>query len=366
MNLNERTWEWFEFDKIFDIKKGFYNKKPESSGNGTIPFLGATDSNNGVTEFYTLEEIEMSSKTGDLPNEPLAKKMFPKNAVCVTNNGSVGYAYFQNRDFTCSHDVNPLYRKDGEFNEYTGWFISTVIMKDRYRWGYGRKWRPDRMKKSRLKLPITQDENGNALIDRKKVYSLEGFVPDWEWMEKYVKSLHYKTLTTGITKSELFLRVDEWKPFKVKDLLSEIYKANSYNDSDLEKVEAKKSGTLPYITRTEDNNSCKSFVHADSTYQIEKGNAIVVGDTTSTISYQPDDFIAGEHVVVLRFPELNKYTGLFLVSILKKERFRYSYGRAFNKDLIEETEIKLPSIGDNPDWEWMENYIRHLPYSDRI
>ena len=55
MNLNVKDWKLFDYAKIFDIKKGFYNKKPESSGHGTIPFLGATDGNNGVTEHYTYE-----------------------------------------------------------------------------------------------------------------------------------------------------------------------------------------------------------------------------------------------------------------------------------------------------------------------
>lgn len=40
MNLDVGNWELFDFVKIFDIKKGFYNKKPEPSGVGTIPFLG--------------------------------------------------------------------------------------------------------------------------------------------------------------------------------------------------------------------------------------------------------------------------------------------------------------------------------------
>lgn len=74
MNLDTTKWKLFDFVKIFDIKKGFYNKKPESSGIGTIPFLGATDSNNGVTEHYTQEEIESSSKTGDGSNESIDRK----------------------------------------------------------------------------------------------------------------------------------------------------------------------------------------------------------------------------------------------------------------------------------------------------
>ena len=56
--LSEREWRQFDFPEIFDIKKGFYNKKPNSDGTGTIPFLGATDSNNGVTRFLTLDEIK--------------------------------------------------------------------------------------------------------------------------------------------------------------------------------------------------------------------------------------------------------------------------------------------------------------------
>lgn len=37
-------WKWFRYDEIFVIRKGFYNKKPESINKGEIPFIGATDS----------------------------------------------------------------------------------------------------------------------------------------------------------------------------------------------------------------------------------------------------------------------------------------------------------------------------------
>ena len=173
-DLDSRLWKEFKYNKIFDIRKGFYNKKPEHTIDGTIPFLGATEKNNGVTEYYSIEDIESASKTGDENNAPLSEKIFPPNSVCVTNNGSVGFAFFHNKEFTCSHDVNPLYIKDGEFNIYTGLFVATAIMKDRYRWDYGRKWRPARMVKSVISLP----QNSEGL-------------PDWNYMEKYIKSLPY-------------------------------------------------------------------------------------------------------------------------------------------------------------------------------
>ena len=172
MELNTSDWKEFKYSKIFDIRNGFYNKKPDHREPGTIPFLGAIDKNNGVSEYYTLQEIKSSSKTGDDNNAPLSEKIFPAHSVCVTNNGSVGYAYYQDKEFTCSHDVNPLYIKNGEFNLFTGLFVATVIEMDKYRWQYGRKWRPSRMKNSVIKLPAQDDGS-----------------PDWTYMEKYMRTL---------------------------------------------------------------------------------------------------------------------------------------------------------------------------------
>lgn len=79
--------------RFLTLKKAFTIKNLNRPGWEQYPFGGATDSNNGVTEHYTYDEIESSSKTGDGPNEPIERKLFPGHAVCVTNNGSVGYAY---------------------------------------------------------------------------------------------------------------------------------------------------------------------------------------------------------------------------------------------------------------------------------
>ena len=85
-----------------------------------IFFGGAVAGNNWVTKSYTYyEEIVSSTKTGKEPNGPIEQKLSPSNAICVTNNGPVGYAYYQPTSFICSYDVNPLYRKDGAFNNQT-------------------------------------------------------------------------------------------------------------------------------------------------------------------------------------------------------------------------------------------------------
>ena len=47
-----------------------------------------------------------------------------------------------------------------------------------------------------MRLPIKCNENGTPFFDDSKKYSDEGYVPDWQWMENYIKSLHHKPLTT--------------------------------------------------------------------------------------------------------------------------------------------------------------------------
>ena len=174
-SLDSREWKEFSFSDVFEIKKGFYNKKPGDSGSGRIPFLGATDSNNGVTQYLTLDEIERSTRTGVLPNSPLEKKLFPGHAIAVTNNGSVGHAYYHGTKFTCSHDVNPLYLKHHEMNVYEACFLITLIEKQGKSFQYARKWRPSRMVRSKIMLPVT--DTGE---------------PDYQFMEDYIKEFMLK------------------------------------------------------------------------------------------------------------------------------------------------------------------------------
>ena len=100
---------------------------------------------------------------------------------------------------------------------------------------------------------------------------------------------------------------------------------------------------------------------------IEDGNAIIIGDTTATIFYQKDEFIAGDHIIVCRANWINVYTALFIKTILEKERYMYNYGRAFKLDLVNGTVVRLPiDNNNNPDWKFIEEYIKQLPYADNL
>ena len=159
------------------------------------------------------------------------------------------------------------------------------------------------------------------------------------------------------------LDIDSWIEFRLGDLFAEMYKAEAHVKGDLECFNAPTEKTIRFISRTEMNNGCDCYVLNNEITGIEEGNAIAIGDTTATCFYQSDRFVCGDHMVICRADWLNLYTALFLISILKQEKYKYSYGRAFKMDLISNTIIKLPSTPDNePDWNYMEQYIKSIKH----
>lgn len=156
------------------------------------------------------------------------------------------------------------------------------------------------------------------------------------------------------------MNTDAWKEFVLGDIIPDIHNAKAYNNSDLS--ESYSEDYINYVTRTDSNNGISKNVINENYDGIEKPNAITIGDTTATIYYQDTSFVAGPHIIVLRAPWFNKYTCLFIITLLNLEKDKYPvFGRAFSKDLIKETIIRLPvNINDEPDYEFMENYIKNI------
>lgn len=348
-----KKWKKFKFIEIFDIKSGFYNKKPEVEENGNIPFIGAVDNLNGITEFYTLENIEKSSKTGDKNNHSIDKKIFRKNAICVTNNGSVGYAYYQNSDFTCSHDVNPLYLKKYELNNEIAQFLITAIEQQRVCFEYSRKWRPKRMIKSHIMLPI--DKNSE---------------PDYKYMEQYIKSIRqiklekYETYIKKQLKEIQYKKVQkleekEWKEF----FIEELFNIRIGKNIDGNKIN-KQGGKIPYVTRKENCNGVNGFISYSQDFLTVDYPVITIGNETAEPFIQKYPFFTGTKVNILKPKQkVSEYTLKFIATSLKAHKSKYSYSFTINSTRLKRQKIMLP-VNQNlePDYEYMEQYIKNITY----
>lgn len=345
MKIDMTDWQWFQLggdeglcDVVYGVNLELVNcVETDKNDPEAVAFVSRTESNNGVSAY-------VKPVPGVIPQ--------PKDTITVAGGGSVLATFLQTQPFYSGRDLYLLYPKE-DISRKAKLFLVTVIKANKYRYNYGRQANVT-LPHLRLRLPATPDGK-----------------PDWQWMESYIDSLHSEPLkTSNGSKAALgtfVFDIREWHEFRVEELFDSIYKVASYDDSELERVDMWGKKTVPYVTRTDLDNSVKSLVSSTGLANIEAGNAIVIGDTTSTISYQPGPFVAGEHIIAARAEWMNKYTGLFVTCLLRQERYRYSYGRAYKLDSIRNTELRLPVTSDGkPDWQWMENYIKSLPYGDRL
>lgn len=166
--------------------------------------------------------------------------------------------------------------------------------------------------------------------------------------------------------NEINLSDRQWKVFSLDKIVNDVHNGKAYNNADL--VMADIDDYVYYITRTEQNNGVSMCVQAIDYNGLEQSNAITIGDTTATIFFQDHNFITGPHIIVLRANWINVYTAIFVITLLNQEKFRYPvFGRAFTKDLIKQTELLLPiTQEEKPDYKFMEDYIKSLPYSAKI
>lgn len=157
IRLNTISWGRFKMGSLFEIKKGKRLTKAEMIP-GRTRYIGAIDSNNGVSAYIANDE-----------------HLHPANTITVSYNGSIGETFYQEEPFWATDDVNVLYPKF-TINRCRAMFICAVIEKEKYRFSYGRKWDKDLMIDSEIQLPAKTDGT-----------------PDWVWIEKYIQGLPYSS-----------------------------------------------------------------------------------------------------------------------------------------------------------------------------
>lgn len=155
--LATENWRTFTLQDLFTIRKGQRLTKANMRP-GTVPYIGASDTSNGVTAHIGQEPIHKSG------------------TITVSYNGSVAEAFYQPVDYWATDDVNVLYPKGFTLTPATALFICTIIRMEKYRFNYGRKWHLERMREADIKLPVTATG-----------------APDWGFMERYIQSLPYSS-----------------------------------------------------------------------------------------------------------------------------------------------------------------------------
>ena len=147
-------WKAFYINEIFSISAGKRLTKADMDS-GRIPFIGATDSNNGITNWVAT------------PNSS-----FDKNVLGVNYNGSVVENFYHPYGCIFSDDVKRLHLREHADNKYILLFFKTVILQQKVKYTYGYKFNGQRMERQKILLPVNEKDH-----------------PDYKFMEQYGKQI---------------------------------------------------------------------------------------------------------------------------------------------------------------------------------
>jgi restriction enzyme, beta subunit/N-6 DNA methylase len=135
----EISWKDFWIEDVCEIKSGIRLTKANQEI-GLRPFVGASDSDNGVTAF-----VSNTNKSLDA------------NVLGVNYNGSVVENFYHPYEAIFSDDVKRLKWKDEIYgNKYTYLFLKQMILSQKIKYAYGYKFNGERMKRQKIMLPVTK------------------------------------------------------------------------------------------------------------------------------------------------------------------------------------------------------------------
>lgn len=307
-----------KIDDLFHLYQGnsfeLINMKEDSSSE--INFVSRTAEDNGV-----VSHVKES-----------AQKPFPSGLITVALGGSVLSSFVQSHPFYTGFHVMVLSPKKPMTLEEK-LFYCHVIKSNAYRYRYGRQ-------------------------ANKTLRNLE-LPPIPSWLKSY--KIDFTKIETHNHYRVQPLDTVHWHLFRIGDIFyQERGKEPAPNQNP--------SGYCPIVNETDSNNG---FVRMVQPSHIIKGNAITISiNYARNVFYQPKDFCASVNIAVIRNKKLSVGSGLFIATVLRLNNLKYGYGYKISKEKIDNTYIKLPAllVGKNyqPDFQFMENYIKSLPNGDLI
>ncbi|WP_426461629.1 restriction endonuclease subunit S [Mycoplasma hafezii] len=145
--LSNVPWKEFFLSEICEIRSGIRLTKSEMN-DGEIPFIGATEFNNGITSFISNTNESLDS-----------------NILGVNYNGSVCDSFYHPYQCVFSDDVKRLsFINPSAQNKYCYLFLKQMITQQKIKYKYGYKFNAERMKKQKIMLPVDENNNVNYVF----------------------------------------------------------------------------------------------------------------------------------------------------------------------------------------------------------
>lgn len=131
-------------------------------------------------------------------------------------------------------------------------------------------------------------------------------------------------------------------------------------------------GGIAYISSTKINNGIDNYITPPD-YMTVYSNRMTVNNSGSVgyVFYHPYEFVCSDHCTVIALKDisrtLNPYLAVFLKPVIECMKSKYNFAREISDARLSKEKISLPANSKGePDWDYMEAYIKSLPYSSSL
>ncbi|MCH4198595.1 MAG: restriction endonuclease subunit S [Clostridium tyrobutyricum] len=280
-----------------------------------ISFVSRTSQNNGI--------VAKVKEYKDI-------KPFPAGFITVALGGSVLETFVQKNNFYTSYHVMILEPKT-KMTFIEKQYYAMCIKANKFRYSYGRQ--------------------ANKTL---KDIDLPTGVPDWVYKYNVNPSFLHSYKINNFNKKS------KWGTIKLIDYFhmksGTYYEKSSYI-----------KGNVPLVSASNTENGVLDFTNLVPKFS---ENAITIGKIRAAAYYQNKPFCATSDVTILipkKNCKLDKFTGLFIITLINMEKIKWSYGRQIRLNDCKKLEINLPiDSNKEPYWTFMKEYMKSLPYSEYI
>lgn len=328
--INTDSWQEFKVGNLFKIKptKAYKYTNAKLLDDGPTPVVVNSSYNNGIGGYSSYAATEKG------------------NMITFSDTVDANTIFYQATRFIGYPHVQGLY-PHGDYakcwNEKRLKFFATVFRKAALTKGfdYGNKFRRDIAVDLTVKLPV---DCFNQL--------------NWKYMEEYIEDVEDKVSNRisllNKEKQQHKINIENWEIYRIGELFR-IVKGTRLTKANMI------PGDTNFIGASSFNNGITARI--GNTQHVHPANTITVNYNGSVgqAFYQPNAFWASDDVNVL-YPkfEMTPLIAMFFLPIIRQVGKKYAFIDKWELETMKKDEIRLPTKGNQPDWEYMTRYMREL------
>lgn len=372
----------FQFGKVFTVTKtnelllpgsGYVRDDEIISPDGTIPYITALGSNNGVAGYSCYP----ANNKGDC-------------VTISTTARSAATAFYRECDFIGRRQISAIRRRDGQpMGRQVGLYLVTVLRRMTKQFNYENKLTNKFLLDSTVSLPVLVGAEGDPVIDASHFYHDDGYVPDWDNMRSSIaerEKIAVRKVNDFLSScalsdcqsakdDEAFLTDFANRRFE-KFFLSDFFEIAAAKRFDKQQLHMEPGGSCDFIGRTSDNYGIQGHLYPMDfpPNPAQCFSLVQIGETVAL--WREREWYASQNIFILQ-PKYHFVADCFLFfqTAINKEMSTI-YGSDYKKyptlDSLAKTKIILPVLdidcdesydsedGFTPDIEFIIRYTAAL------